>query len=125
LIPLFPKEVAPINSYLKTELDAYFKGDLKKFTQKVKFTFGTPFEQRIWRTLQKISYGETRSYKWIAERAGSPGAMRAAGQALGKNPLPLIFPCHRIIAADGSIGGFSSGIAIKRWLLGHEMQNRS
>lgn len=102
------------------ELKAYFKGELKSFMQKIKFTKGTPFEQRVWLALKEIPYGETRTYKWIAEKAGSPGAVRAAGQALKKNPLPIILPCHRVIASDGSIGGFACGVEIKRWLLRHE-----
>ncbi|MFZ5997271.1 MAG: methylated-DNA--[protein]-cysteine S-methyltransferase [Nitrospirota bacterium] len=119
-----PESVPTLNNSFKAELDAYFKGELKEFAQKVKFASGTPFEQRIWRMLRKVPYGETRSYKWIAGRVGSPGAMRAVGQALGKNPLPIIVPCHRIIAADGSIGGFSSGVEAKRWLLEHEKTNK-
>jgi len=102
------------------ELEAYFKGKLKRFMQEIKFTKGTAFEQRVWLALKEIPYGETRTYKWIAERAGSPGAVRAAGQALKKNPLPIILPCHRVIASDGSIGGFACGIEIKKWLLMHE-----
>lgn len=105
------------SSGLKTELDAYFAGGLKTFSQGIKFISGTAFEHKVWKALRTIPYGETRSYSWIAERAGSPKAMRAAGQALRKNPLPIILPCHRIIAADGSLGGYSGGITIKRWLL--------
>lgn len=108
----------------KNELDAYFKGDLKKFRQKIKFATGTMFEQKVWLLIGEIPYGETRSYKWVAERVDSPKAMRAVGQALKKNPLPVILPCHRVIASDGSIGGFSCGIEIKKWLLGHEKRTR-
>ncbi len=114
------RRLSPVARAFFTELDAYFKGGLKKFRQKIRFVRGTAFEQRIWLALRDIPYGETRSYKWIAERAGSPKAVRAAGQALGKNPLPLILPCHRIIASDGAIGGFSSGVENKKWLLQHE-----
>jgi methylated-DNA-[protein]-cysteine S-methyltransferase len=111
---------SPITSRLFNELDAYFKGKLKKFNQKIKFVSGTDFERKAWLALREIPYGETRPYKWLAERIGSPKAMRAVGRALKKNPLPIVLPCHRVIASDGSIGGFSCGIEIKRWLLRHE-----
>ncbi len=102
------------------ELDAYFRGDLKKFRQKIKFVRGTDFEQKVWLALKGIPYGETRSYKWLAERIGKTEAVRAVGQALKKNPLPIILPCHRVIASDGSLGGFSCGVDVKKWLLRHE-----
>ncbi|MBI3593061.1 MAG: methylated-DNA--[protein]-cysteine S-methyltransferase [Nitrospirae bacterium] len=112
--------LSPIAYRLFSELDSYFKGDLKEFKQKIKFIIGTDFEQRVWLALKEIPYGETRSYKWIARMVGRPKAVRAVGQAIGKNPLPIILPCHRVIASDGSIGGFSCGVEIKRWLLRHE-----
>lgn len=103
------------------ELDTYFKGSSVSFGQKVMFVKGTPFEQKVWLALKKIPSGETRTYKWIAEQVGSPKAVRAVGQALGKNPLPLILPCHRVIASDGSLGGYSGGgVKVKAWLLKHE-----
>ncbi len=110
----------PLNNRFRTELDAYFAGKLKAFSQGIKLIGGTAFEQKVWKVLRKIPYGETRSYGWIAERAESPKAVRAVGQALKKNPLPIILPCHRVIASDGSIGGYSGGIAVKQWLLDHE-----
>lgn len=117
--------IAPLPSCrLRTELDAYFSGSLQAFRQGIKFIGGTEFEHKVWRALKGIPYGETRSYSWTAEHAGSPKAVRAAGQALRKNPLPIIIPCHRVIASDGSLGGYSSGIAIKQWLLVHERTNR-
>lgn len=112
--------LSPIAYRLFSELDAYFNGRLKKFKQEIKFITGTDFEHKVWLTLKEIHYGEIRSYKWLAERVGRPKAVRAVGQALKKNPLPIILPCHRIIASDGSIGGFSCGVEIKRWLLKHE-----
>ncbi|TAN46093.1 MAG: methylated-DNA--[protein]-cysteine S-methyltransferase [Nitrospirae bacterium] len=102
------------------ELDDYFKSDLRKFKQKIKFLIGTPFERQIWLALKNIPCGEVRTYKWIAEQAGSAAAVRAAGQALKKNPLPIILPCHRIVASNGGIGGFSCGVEKKIWLLRHE-----
>ncbi len=115
-----PEDTALLKCPFKNELDAYFNGDLKEFNQEIKFITGTDFEHKVWLALKEIPYGETRSYKWLAERVGRPKAARAVGQALKKNPMPIILPCHRVIASDGSIGGFSCGIEIKEWLLRHE-----
>jgi len=104
----------------KNELDAYFKGDVKEFNQEIRFVGGTDFEHKVWLALREIPFGETRSYKRIAGKIGSPKAVRAVGQALKKNPLPIILPCHRVISSDGSIGGFSCGVEVKRLLLKHE-----
>ena len=119
-VDTLPQTVTFLKDSFKKELDAYFNGHLNKFKQKIKFITGTDFEHKVWLILKEIPYGETRSYKWIAEKIGSPKAVRAVGQALKKNPLPIILPCHRVIASDGSIGGFSCGVGIKRWLLRHE-----
>jgi methylated-DNA-[protein]-cysteine S-methyltransferase len=120
--------VSPKNTRLQTsgtqrffeELDAYFKGGLRRFTQRLKYTHGTDFEREVWNAIRKVPYGEVRTYKWVAERIGRPNAVRAVGRVLGKNPLPIIIPCHRIIASDGTLGGFSCGLAVKEWLLKHE-----
>jgi len=80
----------------------------------------TPFQKRVLSAVMEIPPGETRSYAWAARRAGSPGACRAAGQALTKNPYAPHVPCHRVLAADGSIGGYSGGITKKRRLLAAE-----
>ena len=78
------------------------------------------FEWDVWHCAKTIPFGETRSYGWIARKIGNPGAARAVGQALGANPWPLLVPCHRIIRTDGTIGGFSSGLKWKRYLLKYE-----
>jgi O-6-methylguanine DNA methyltransferase len=104
-----------VGCFLK-ELRAYFQGDLFSFQTPVK-THGTLFQNKVWSVLAQIPYGETRSYGWVAFRSGVPGGARAVGQANRRNPLPLVVPCHRVIAADGGIGGFSSGTDRKRWLL--------
>ena len=78
---------------------------------------GTEFQRKVWRAIASIPRGETRSYKWIAKRAGRPKAVRAAANACGANPLAPEIPCHRVIASDGTIGGFSSGLALKKKLL--------
>jgi methylated-DNA-[protein]-cysteine S-methyltransferase len=101
----------------KDELEAYFRGDIRGFNQETVFTSGTEFEKQVWLALKDVPYGETRSYKWLAQRIGSPKSPRAVGQALSKNPIPIVLPCHRIIESDGSIGGYSSGVEIKNRLL--------
>ena len=78
------------------------------------------FEWDVWHCAKTIPFGETRSYGWIARKIGNPGAARAVGRALGANPWPLIIPCHRVIRSDGTIGGFSSGLKWKRYLLKYE-----
>lgn len=111
----FKKGSAP-GSFIK-ELKSYFQGSNAGFSQQIKFLAGTDFERNIWTLLKDIPYGETRTYKWIAERAGNPSATRAAGRALSKNPIPIVLPCHRVIESDGSVGGYSSGVSIKVRLL--------
>jgi methylated-DNA-[protein]-cysteine S-methyltransferase len=101
----------------KRELTEYFEKGRREFSCGTAFLEGTDFEKEVWNMLKEVPYGETRTYKWVAEKVGNPHAFRATGNALGKNPIPIIFPCHRIIESDGSIGGYSSGIEIKRRLL--------
>lgn len=113
-----PLNVLPMGSskqsaLFKNELDAYFHGHLKEFGKEIELCECTDFERQVWRCLEKIPYGETRTYKWIAEQIGKPKAMRAVGQALAKNPIPIVLPCHRVIQSDGSLGGYSGGIDIK------------
>ena len=109
---------------VRKELVEYFEKGRQEFTCETIFFEGTEFEKKVWNTLKKIPYGETRTYKWLAEEIGKPHAFRAVGNALGKNPIPIIFPCHRVIEADGSIGGYSSGVDIKRRLLELEYYTR-
>jgi methylated-DNA-[protein]-cysteine S-methyltransferase len=110
------KEKSTPESFVN-EMAEYFKGSNKGFKQKTVFLEGTEFEKDVWKSLNKIPLGETRSYKWIAEKIGRPGASRAVGQALSKNPIPIVIPCHRVIESDGSMGGYSSGINNKVRLL--------
>lgn len=102
---------------LVERLKAYFSGKKVEFPDKVDLSGATPFQKRVWQAARFIPYGETRSYLWIAEKIGKPGAARAVGQALGKNPLLIIVPCHRVVASDGGLGGFSGGLEMKRRLL--------
>lgn len=104
-------------SLVKRELEEYFTQGRTAFTCKTSFAEGTDFERRVWNELMKVPYGDTKTYKWLAAQIGKARAFRAVGHALSKNPIPIIFPCHRIIESDGSIGGYASGIQIKRRLL--------
>jgi methylated-DNA-[protein]-cysteine S-methyltransferase len=103
------------------ELDEYFAGTRRQFTVPVEIS-GTPFQQSVWAQLSGIGWGEHRSYADIAEAIGKPGAFRAVGGAVGANPVPLIVGCHRVLARDGRITGYSagSGIATKKFLLALE-----
>ena len=98
------------------ELEQYFAGSLRDFTVPIKL-HGTPFQLAVWQELLKIPYGETRSYKDIALAIGKPKATRAVGGANHNNPISIIVPCHRVIASDGSLGGYGGGLDIKQWLL--------
>jgi len=102
---------------LVERLMAYFSGHRVAFPDELDLSIATPFQREVWEAARLISYGETRSYAWVAEQMGKPKAVRAVGQALGKNPLPIIIPCHRVIASDGKLGGFSEGLEMKRFLL--------
>jgi methylated-DNA-[protein]-cysteine S-methyltransferase len=98
------------------QLDAYFAKRLREFDLKLD-PRGTPFQVDVWRMLQKIPYGDTWSYADLARRIGRPDAVRAVGAANGRNPLPIVVPCHRVIGSDGKLVGFGGGLPTKRWLL--------
>lgn len=98
------------------ELDEYFSRKRKSFTVALS-PQGTPFQQTVWAALRTIPYGQTVSYTDVAKMIGKPSACRAVGNANGKNPIPIIIPCHRVLAADGSLGGYSLGLEMKRRLL--------
>lgn len=101
------------------QLREYFEGRRQHFTLPVA-PAGTPFQQRVWRELQKIPWGTTTTYRDIAQRIGRPTAVRAVGSANGRNPVAIVIPCHRVIGSDGSLTGYAGGIATKRRLLQHE-----
>ena len=110
------------NSHLKqcvAELEEYFKGKRKDFTLNLVLK-GTEFQTKVWDALLSIPYGETASYLDIAKKIGDKNATRAVGGANNKNPVAIIVPCHRVIAHDGSMGGFGGGLPNKEWLLNHE-----
>ena len=103
------------------EIEAYFRGDLRSFKVPLDLEGqGTPFEMAVWKALQRIPHGATESYGQIAREIGRPGAARAVGRACGRNPVPILVPCHRVVGADGSLTGFSSGLALKSILLSIE-----
>lgn len=101
------------------QLEEYFKGARREFDLPLDLQ-GTEFQKRAWRNLLTIPYGETRSYGDQARLIGNPNASRAVGLANGRNPLPIVVPCHRVIGANGSLTGFGGGLERKRWLLAHE-----
>jgi methylated-DNA-[protein]-cysteine S-methyltransferase len=103
---------------LPQRLQCYLSGEPVDFPDRLDFEGTTVFRQKVWIAAQAIPYGETRSYAWISGKLGYDSrASRAAGQALGKNPLPIIIPCHRVLNAGGGLGGFSAGLELKRYLL--------
>jgi len=115
-----PNHLMPLIEAVRRELSAYFTGVPTDFASLTLDPQGTPFQLRVWQELRLIPWGQTISYSELARRVGNPKASRAVGQANAVNPIPLIIPCHRVIAADGSLGGYSSGLDRKRWLLRHE-----
>ena len=105
--------------HARRELDAYFAGDLTSFTVPVALRT-TIFQRRVYDFLLTIPFGTTTTYGAIAKAIHDPNAMRAVGHANGRNPIPIVVPCHRVIGADGTLTGFGGGIERKRWLLDHE-----
>lgn len=101
------------------ELNEYFSGKRKKFNVPLDVQ-GTDFQKKVWNQLSQIPYGETRSYKDVASKIKNPQAMRAVGTANGCNPVSIIVPCHRVIAADGTLGGYEGGLDRKKKLLALE-----
>jgi len=115
-----------VSALAKTHLDLterqlreYFAGKRKKFSLKLDIS-GTEFQESVWYALNKISYGKTISYAHQAKLVRKPKAFRAVGSANGKNPVAIILPCHRVVASNGTLGGYGGGLAIKRKLLALE-----
>ncbi len=107
------------NKEVLSQLKRYLKGELKRFNCSSDIK-GTPFERKVWLALAKIPYGKTRSYQDIAQAIGHPKAFRAVGNANGRNSLPLIVPCHRVIHSGGGLGGYGHGLEVKKQLLDFE-----
>lgn len=114
-----PASLAPFSQ----QFAAYFSGRLQRFELPLSLS-GTPFQQQVWLALAEIPYGQTRSYGEQAASLGNPTAVRAVGAANGRNPLPIILPCHRVIGSNGALTGYAGGLSRKRWLLEHEKQNK-
>jgi AraC family transcriptional regulator of adaptative response/methylated-DNA-[protein]-cysteine methyltransferase len=117
---IIPGMTDPIRS-IEQELAQYFDGKLTEFKTPL-FLLGSPFQKNVWNQLIKIPPGETRSYSDIAAAIGNPNAFRAVAQANGANQLAIVIPCHRVINANGDLGGYGGGITRKHWLLNHESQ---
>jgi len=102
---------------LTERLSAYFAGHKVDFPDRLDLSAATVFRREVWQVTRLIPYGETRSYTWVAQQIQLPKAVRAVGQALGSNPLPVIIPCQRVLASNGELGGFSGGLEMKKFLL--------
>jgi methylated-DNA-[protein]-cysteine S-methyltransferase len=105
---------------IRSALSRYFKGDLDALKTIAWRINGTAFQRKVWNALPKIPAGHTMTYGALAAKLGSPNAMRAVGHANGSNPISVVIPCHRVIAANGALVKYGSGLARKRWLLTHE-----
>jgi O-6-methylguanine DNA methyltransferase len=116
-VELLDGQSSPRLREARTQLIDYLAGKRTSFDLPLDFSGGTSFQQKVWRNLLSISYGQLRSYQWVAMRVGGSQYARAVGNAVGANPMPIVIPCHRIVAHDGSIGGFSCGLPMKRKLL--------
>jgi methylated-DNA-[protein]-cysteine S-methyltransferase len=110
--------VAPLSATVR-QLTEYFEGTRREFDLPLRLQ-GTAFQQRVWRELTEIPYGQTWSYGQLAQRIDKPSASRAVGLANGRNPISILVPCHRVIGADGSLTGYGGGLERKQWLLAHE-----
>lgn len=116
VLPVHSKDVPPFLLNVKEMLEAYFTGEKVDFNKIPVRLAGTDFQKRVWVALRKIPYGNVQTYKWLADSIGCPSP-RAVGRALSANKIPIIVPCHRIVKKDGTLGGFSSGLKWKRYLL--------
>lgn len=118
--PKFKVEAGELSPVLQQMLKAYFAGDIHILSEIPVHMHGTPFQELVWQGLRRIPAGKTLSYQQLANDIGSLNAQRAVGSANGKNHIPLVVPCHRVISANGKIGGYSSAMWRKEWLLRHE-----
>ncbi|MCU7490480.1 MAG: methylated-DNA--[protein]-cysteine S-methyltransferase [Ignavibacteria bacterium] len=109
----------PVLKETLRQLDEYFKSERKTFDLKLE-PEGTPFQKRVWNELLKIPFGSTITYLELARRLGDEKVIRAAGTANGRNPIPVVIPCHRVIGSSGKLVGYAGGLQIKEWLLRHE-----
>ncbi len=105
---------------IRPHIEAYMAGDYDALARITCDSGGTPFQRRVWRALKNIPVGQTISYRDLAIKIGNPKAVRAVARANALNPISLIYPCHRVIGADGKLTGYAGGLERKRWLLNHE-----
>lgn len=117
-----PAEVDEKDYDYHHEIIKYLKGELKEFNLPISFK-GTEFQEKVWKELLNIPYGETRTYKDLAEKVGCPKGPRAVGGALNKNPIAIIVPCHRVVGSNGKLVGFAGGLDLKGKLLELEKNN--
>jgi methylated-DNA-[protein]-cysteine S-methyltransferase len=115
-------DLPPLMKEALKQLDEYFAGKRKDFTVKL-ILKGTDFQKKVWEQLKKIPYASTTSYKDVARDIGKEKAVRAVGGANSRNDIVIIVPCHRVIAHDGTLGGFGGGLWRKEWLLKHEKKH--
>lgn len=120
--PQSPMQASSYGVFITEQLNAYFTGKLKNFDIKFRYR-GSPFRQDVLRAIADIDYGSTVSYKELAERAGHPGAYRAAGTVCQSNDIVLVIPCHRVIKSNGDTGRFGAGPSLKKRLLEWEKHN--
>lgn len=114
----------PLTHRMAQQMEEYFQGIRTSFD--IPYTLqGTRFQKRVWEALCQIPYGQTRSYRDIAQAVGSPRAYRAVGMANHRNPVMLLVPCHRVIGADGSLGGYAGGVALKQFFLDLEQNTHA
>lgn len=109
----------PVLALAAAQLSEYFAGARREFSVPLRAA-GTDFQRTVWRALQQIPFGATRSYGALAHAIARPSASRAVGAANGRNPISILVPCHRVIGSDGSLTGYAGGVAAKQWLLAHE-----
>lgn len=113
----FVREASARLKVAQQQLMEYLEGTRQRFDLPLDLSNGTAFQRKVWRTLLQVPYAKLRSYQWVAARVGGPQYARAVGNAVGANPLPIVVPCHRIVAQDATLGGFSGGLPTKRKLL--------
>jgi O-6-methylguanine DNA methyltransferase len=116
-LKLRTSNLEPVLRGVQRQVVAFLAGKRKTFDAPIDLSGGTSFQRRVWQAALRIPYGRARSYRWVAAKVGGKKYARAVGNALGTNPLPLIVPCHRVVAHDASLGGFSGGLKTKRRLL--------
>jgi methylated-DNA-[protein]-cysteine S-methyltransferase len=122
--PTAPADLATCLQAPYEQLKAYFGGELREFNLTCVPTVGTEFQRQVWAALADIGHGRTASYLDIAKRLNNPKSVRAVGAANGQNPLAIVWPCHRVVGADGSLTGYAGGLVRKQWLLDFERPER-